>query len=334
MIARLLLALAACLALLAAPARADDNRPFTLTVEPVAGDRFELTWKIPPNLDAAVLPALSMPQGCTVQGQPRAWSDALGHWQSRVWACPQGLAGRAITITWPRGNPGLATIARVHQAPGVVATVLLQPGERVLPIPAAQGPDARASNPFMEFLRLGMEHIATGWDHLLFVAGLIVIAGTWRRVLVTVTGFTLAHSLTLALSALDLVRLHGRAVEVAIALSIVFLAVEIARGRRDTLTWRYPVAVAATFGLLHGFGFANVLREVGLPPQGLASALLAFNLGIELGQVAFAASLLGAWRLAARLAPVAARKARLQRLAAYGLGITASFWLFERLASA
>ena len=144
------------------------------------------------------------------------------------------------------------------------------------------------------------------------------------------TGFTIAHSLTLGLAALDLVRLPQRAVEAAIALSIVFLAVEIVKGPRDTLTWRRPVAVAAAFGLLHGLGFANVLREIGLPDGNFVGALVAFNIGIEIGQVIFAglvfAALLAVRRILDRNGTKLPRE-----IAGYALGTLASYWLFERI---
>ena len=137
-------------------------------------------------------------------------------------------------------------------------------------------------------------------DHLLFIAGLIFIARTPRRVLATVTGFTIAHSITLALAALDPAT-AGAGDRRVIALSIILLAVEIAKGPRDTLTWRHPIAIASSFGLLHGLGFAAVLHDVGLPQQGLVTALLAFNLGIEAGQVLFAVPVLLIFALARSL---------------------------------
>lgn len=328
--------LLACLAMLCAlaaiPARADDNRPLTITLTEQDGGTFEVQWKIPANVEAGLIPHLNAPEGCEVGEQVRQWSDALGHWMWQEWFCEDGISGKDIAIDYTVANPGLATIARIRAGGKPVETLLLQPGEEVLHIPAPE--EASKSSTFSEFVKLGFEHIWAGFDHLLFVTGLIIIAGTWRRILVTVTGFTVAHSITLALAALDLVQLNIRAVEAVIALSIVFLAVEIARGKRDSLTWRRPVAVAASFGLLHGFGFASVLREIGLPDEGLLTALFAFNIGIEIGQVIFAGALFGAWQVARRVQPVAAQAAPLQKLAAYGLGITASYWLIERLTSA
>ena len=222
-----------CLALVIVPvvARADDNRPLTLLAEEVSPDQWEVSWKIPGNVPSAYRPVVAPPENCTASAQ-RQWEDALGFWAGALWRCDAPLAGMALSIAYPRGAPALATIARIKHLDGSEETLLGQPGERVIAIPAV----AVEENLFLKFLRLGVEHIWLGFDHLLFVAGLIFIAGTWRRILATITGFTIAHSITLALSALDLVRLPVRAVEVTIALSIVFLAVEIAKGRRDTLT--------------------------------------------------------------------------------------------------
>lgn len=143
----------------------------------------------------------------------------------------------------------------------------------------------------------------------------------------TITGFTIAHSITLALSALDMVRLPIAAIESAIALSIVFLAIEIVKGPRDTLTWRRPLVVSGSFGLLHGFGFAAVLREIGLPQAGLVQGLFAFNVGIELGQILFAAVLISILAAVRRIPVGGLRVDLAQRLAGYAIGVTSSFWL-------
>ncbi len=139
-----------------------------------------------------------------------------------------------------------------------------------------------------EYLVLGIEHILKGYDHLLFVACPVFIASSWRRILVTITSFTVAHSVTLALVALNLVRVPVPPVEAVIALPIVFLAVEIARKKRDTLNWRYPVAASGSFGLLHGFGLASVLKEIGLSPdRNPRSPSVFLNVGVEIVQILF-----------------------------------------------
>jgi hypothetical protein len=329
----LLLALAAVLAVLPSAASADDNRPLIVAISAAedAGDatgQFRARWKIPANVDQAHLPEIVPGQECMITGRQRNWSDPMGHWHEEVWNCAGPLSGQRLDIRYPVANPGLATIVRYTPVAGTEPlTVLLQPQETSFVLPSAE----ERSGVFAEFLALGVEHIWIGIDHLLFVAGLIFIAGSLRRVLVTITGFTAAHSITLAIAALGLVRLPIAAVEAAIALSIVFLAVEIVKGPRDTLTWRQPVVVASAFGLLHGFGFAAVLGEIGLPGDGLVLALLAFNLGVELGQVAFAALVMLALRGVAAIARRTGGHLPAAKFAGYLVGTVASFWMFERL---
>ena len=165
------------------------------------------------------------------------------------------------------------------------------------------------------------------------------IAKTPRRLLFTITGFTVAHSITLALSALDLVRIPTPPVEAAIALSVVYMAWEIAKGNEHSLTHRYPIAVSSSFGLLHGFGFAAVLRDIGLPQTELPTALLFFNVGVEIGQILFIGALLAGFFL---LRPVFVRVLRSARdsevhwrsltiPASYAIGSIASYWMIDRV---
>ncbi len=191
---------------------------------------------------------------------------------------------------------------------------------------------------FLPFVYLGAKHMFTGYDHLLFLVCLLLISGTGRRILITITGFTIAHSITLALSALGVVQIPVPPVEAAIALSIVFLAVEIIRGDPNSLTYRYPIAVSSSFGLLHGFGFAAVLGETGLPQTEIPTALLFFNVGVEVGQIAFVAAVVlvyqgvrwvGRSMLDRDLSIDALRP--FQTPAAYAVGILAAFWMVERV---
>jgi hypothetical protein len=313
------------IAIMPTVARPDDNRPLVVTLEQVAADTWEASRKLPINLPADVLPDVVAPGGCAATAA-RRWQDALGSWGAERWTCSSPLAGQSLAIAFPRGAPPLATIVRIIHADGREETLLGQPGERRIAIPEV----VTAENLFWKFLVLGGEHIWKGIDHLLFVAGLIFVAGTVRRTAVTITGFTVSHSITLALAALGVVSFPPGAVEAVIALSIVFLAVEIAKGPRDTLTWRRPVLVAASFGLLHGFGFAAVLGEIGLPRDGLLTALLAFNLGIEIGQVIFATVVFALLRAVARL-PALTDPQRVRRIAAYAVGILACYWMFDRM---
>lgn len=181
------------------------------------------------------------------------------------------------------------------------------------------------------YTKLGIEHILIGIDHLLFVLGLLLLVSSVRLLIQTITAFTIAHSITLALSALDLVHIPQAPVEAVIALSIVFLAREylmVLRGH-DSLTARYPWLVAFSFGLLHGFGFAGVLQEIGLPQQDVPLALLTFNVGVEIGQLIFISIILiifKGWRLLKIDTP----KWLIYSLP-YLLGAISSFWLIERI---
>lgn len=177
----------------------------------------------------------------------------------------------------------------------------------------------------------GIEHILEGYDHLLFVLCLLLIASTTKKLLWAITGFTLAHSITLVLSTLNIVQLPIIVVEAVIALSIVFLATEIVknntRSKKDSLTFCYPVAVSSSFGLLHGFGFASVLLELGLPQNDQLLALAFFNIGVELGQLLFIASMLLLIWLVKSIVDI--RKH--QKINGYIIGSIASMWLIERV---
>ncbi len=332
--------LALLLLAFAAPAQADEARPLYIEARQTGPATLELAWRIPPSLAPAATPNLQLPDDCTANPAAREWTDEIGHHRAQGFTCRQPLAGRSFTIAYPLGNPNLPTIYRSVLPSGEATIGMMLPGRTSVPFPIAGD---QPESIFADYLRLGVEHIWLGFDHLLFVACLVWIAGTWRRIAATVTGFTLGHSVTLAAAALDLVSVPIRAVEVLIALSIVLLAVELARGRSDTITWRYPLAVATGFGLLHGFGFAAVLREVGLPQDGLLGALLAFNLGIEIGQLLFVAALLALAVMLTRPGRlIAAALPRLQQsvvqaaaprvLVAYIVGITASYWMLQRVA--
>jgi hypothetical protein len=174
---------------------------------------------------------------------------------------------------------------------------------------------------------LGVQHILSGYDHLLFVIGLLFLVGFQRRLVWTISAFTLAHSLTLASAALGWVTLRSAPVEASIALSIVLVAYE-ALNKQPTLSRRLPALVAFGFGLVHGLGFAGVLQEIGLPQQHLLAALLAFNLGVEIGQL-LVVGLAGLLVLALRQQPWAAR---LRVPALYGIGSVAAYWTWTRVA--
>ena len=185
-----------------------------------------------------------------------------------------------------------------------------------------------------DYLVLGIWHIWAGVDHLLFVTGLLLLANA-AAIALGGTGFTLAHSVTLSLSALGVMRLPVPPVEAIIALSILFVAGEVARPDPESLARRYPLAISSSFGLLHGFGFAAALGDPGLPRNEIAAALLFFNAGVEVGQLAFivvALALVAVIFRGTRSAGIhAASLSQLERISAYCLGIPAAFWFLDRL---
>jgi hydrogenase/urease accessory protein HupE len=187
------------------------------------------------------------------------------------------------------------------------------------------------------YLLYGVEHIALGLDHIAFVLALLLLIDGGRRIVVTITAFTLAHSLTLGGAALGLVHVPGPPVEAAIALSIVFVASEVVHAGQGKpgLTWRHPALVAFVVGLLHGFGFAAALAEVGLPRDSIPVALAFFNVGVEIGQLLFIATVLCVLALGRRMlrAGHARQPARLSALPPYVIGSVAAFWLVQRVAS-
>jgi hypothetical protein len=214
------------------------------------------------------------------------------------------------------------------------------PAQPSVVIPERQG----AFDVIATYTLLGIEHILAGVDHLLFVLALLLLVTDWKRLVLTVTAFTVAHSITLAAATLGLVRVSPAAVEATIALSILFLATELARrgvagrpnksvqsGQSDQqagLATRFPWVVAFSFGLLHGFGFAGALQEIGLPEQAIPLALLFFNVGVELGQLMFIGCMLA---IAYLLKTIGLDQAgRSPRWAAYVIGSVSAFWVFER----
>jgi hydrogenase/urease accessory protein HupE len=233
--------------------------------------------------------------------------------------CPRG-----VTELEARGldEPGAQLFVVLHRRDG---TIVRGAADAHRPRIDLRAPESGA----LRYVRLGIEHVAFGFDHLLFVLGLLLLVKSLRRTALTVTAFTLGHSITLALAVLDLVRVPAPFVECMIALSILLLALELARDR-DTLARRRPEIVAASFGLLHGLGFASALRDAGLPEDGLAAALFGFNAGVELGQLAFVVLVVSAIVLAKKSGSLASRAPLARSIAVHALGAAAAYWTLER----
>ena len=311
---------------------AHESRPIAVNINELSDARYQVDMKMPPTLPLAGLPRLNMPLTCVPIESPLFFRQRSSYIFKAVYDCPEGIAGKVLSVAFPADRASTTTLFRLSLLNGENLTQLLSTAERQWRIPNR----ASAWEVAKQYVVLGAEHILKGVDHLLFVACLLFIAKTWRRVLATVTGFTAAHSVTLVMSALAIVAPPIAAVEATIALSILFLAHEIAVADKRSWTWRYPIIVSSSFGLLHGFGFASALIEIGLPNSELSIALLSFNVGVELGQVLFILIMLVLWGIARSITQYfdqyeLGRKAK--RLVVYIIGAAAAFWFLQRLFS-
>ena len=290
---------------------------------------FDVRWKTSvlrvPGSD--VQPQL--PEHCTAASGIIAREDAGS--LHREWSIDCGDKG---VVKSDVGFSGLGPaqidgLVRIQLANGRLVRGVVTNASPTINIEEATGP----LKVFLDYIRLGFHHILSGLDHLLFVFGLLLLVSNTRSLIKTVTAFTVGHSVTLSLAALGIVRYPTRPIEFIIALSVFLLAVEVTRqgDSKPSAMRRWPWAVALGFGLLHGLGFAGALAEVGLPQHEIPLALLAFNLGIEAGQLAFVVIVLASRKLLAPLLAVIPRWAELIPL--YTMGSLAAFWCFERLAA-
>lgn len=317
-----------CLALLGGGgAAAHEVRPVFLDIRETGPGRYEVTWKLPVANGMALPVRPRFPPGCTAgQGVARLNGGAA---VTRITLrCPKGLAGEAIVLDG-LSRTMVDGLVRLQFASGEVATSLVRPADPVFLAPAASGP----LDVLRTYVALGVEHILLGFDHLLFVLALVLFVRRPGRLLLTATAFTVAHSITLSLAALGVIHVPTPPMEALIAVSILLLAVELARATDDPgrASGLKPAGLAFAFGLLHGLGFAGALAEIGLPRHEIPLALFGFNVGVELGQVAFILTLLAIGYLARPLG--SARKRLAYRAGAYAIGSAAAFWTIQRIAA-
>ena len=328
MLGRLLALLAL---LVSCSALAHDSRPAYLEIRQTSAERFDLLWRIPVMAGAPLPVQLKLPDGVRSLGEPalHELSDSL--LERRVIEAPGGLAGQRIQFPGLQGTIA-DVLVRIERLDGGTTTRLVRGSAPWIDVDAPAG---SAFEVFGAFVAHGIEHILFGWDHLLFVLALMLLVRGTRALVWTVTAFTVAHSITLALAALGVVDVPGPPVEAAIAFSIVLVAAEIVRLHRGepSLTARRPWLIAFCFGLLHGFGFAGALSEIGLPHSDLPLALFAFNVGVELGQLAFIGAVLVAGSIVRRLRRADAFRRGVRLLAPYAIGSLAAFWFVERVAA-
>jgi hydrogenase/urease accessory protein HupE len=316
------------LLIVAMPALAHEARPAYLQLHQLDTERYDVLWKVPGlgeekrlALDVTFPPGTSTISPLQVSFANNAF---IQRWRVQR---AGGLDGTSIRIT---GLPATLTdvLVRLERLDGTTQTIRVTPASPEFVIESAPGRWEVART----YWALGVEHILLGIDHLLFVLALLILVNGTSRLFWAITAFTAAHSLTLAAATLGWVHVPPPPVEASIALSIVFLAVEImhARAGRPGLTYRQPWIVAFVFGLLHGLGFAGALSEVGLPPNAIPLALLFFNLGVEIGQLLFIAAVLTVLAGARRVRWT--RSDWSWKLPVYGIGTVASYWTIERVA--
>jgi hydrogenase/urease accessory protein HupE len=306
---------------------AHEVRPAYLQIDQIGQNRFSVLWRTPILAGMRLPVLLKFSDGIRQVTVPmeRELSDSVVE-RSMIEA-PGGLPGERVTFV---GLQATITdvMVRVKLEDGTVSTTLVRPAQPWIDIQAGQ-------NSF-EVARLfvveGIGHILFGFDHLLFVAALMLIVRNWRVLVKTITAFTVAHSITLTFATLGWVALPSGPVEVMIAFSIVLVGAEIVRMERGrtSLTVEWPWIVAFAFGLLHGFGFAGALQDLGLPRDDIPLALFCFNLGVEIGQLMFVAAILMAVAALRRIVGVP-RSAIVA--SAYAIGIMAAYWTIERLQS-
>lgn len=311
--------------LLAEAAIAHEIRPAFLRIVQVEPTRFETDLRVPARGEMRLALYLEMPENCDVTGNAVSWTDGSAYIDEATYECGGGLVGTTVRIS---GLERVMTdaLARFERLDGTTQVVRLTPADSTFVISDSENWREVVSTYFV----LGVEHILLGIDHLLFVLALLILVPNLRMLFWTVTAFTLAHSITLAGATLGLVNVPGPPVEAVIALSILFVAMEIMHSRqgRPGITQRWPWLVAFTFGLLHGFGFAGALSEIGLPGHAIPLALLFFNLGVEAGQLLFIAAVLLAWAALRRIPWPRWAEA----MPVYAIGAMAAFWTIERIA--
>lgn len=306
--------------------QAHEVRPAYLELKQTSEDSFDVLWKVPALGDNLRLGLyVRFPESCVIESEPAAMFVNEAYLERSRIREPSALVGSTIHVD------GLKTtmtdvLVRIERLDGTTQVERLLPEQPSFVVQASPSRWRVA----WTYLVLGFEHILLGIDHLLFVLALVLLVKGWRRIVETITSFTVAHSITLALATLGYVHVPGPPVEACIALSIVFVSAEIIRSRQGYpgLTEQMPWLISFTFGLLHGLGFAGALSDVGLPQQAIPLALLFFNVGVELGQLVFVVAVIA---VAAALRRVPwAWPAWTWRIVPYCTGALAMFWVIQR----
>lgn len=316
-----------CLFLSVAGLAAHEMRPGYLEIQQTAAEQFDVFWKVPAQgtfdrLDLNLVfaadveitrePVSAFIDGAHIQRLSLQRAGGLINSEIHIKGLERTYTDVLVRVDWMDGSEQVQRIT----AESPTLTLVGKPS---------------VFEVAWTYFELGVEHILLGIDHLLFVLALLLLVDGWRKLIGTITAFTIAHSITLALATLGFVKMPGAPVEAIIALSIVFVASEIVHGYKGSpgLTARAPWIVAFAFGLLHGFGFAGALSEIGLPQSSIPLALLTFNLGVEVGQLCFVTVILIAIAVGRRVPVNVPQPARL--IPPYAIGSVAAFWMIERV---
>jgi hydrogenase/urease accessory protein HupE len=313
---------------LAGTVQAHELQPSSMELRQLTSERFEVIWRAPIYYRKPHPAQLQLPETWQPVGTPTVTQLPDSALHRHVVDVPGGEINGAVIHFIGLESTITDVFARFVWLDGSETTSIARPSQPWIEVIAQRN----AWQVAWDYTVLGVDHILSGFDHLTFVLALLLIVKGARRLLITVTSFTLAHSITLAAATLGVLWVPGPPVEAVIALSILFLASELVKVNRGlpSLTARYPWIVAFTFGLLHGFGFAGALAEVGLPQNEVPLALLMFNVGVEFGQLLFIAVILVIVQLSKRL--YSEWPDWIRQVPAYGIGGIAALWLFERVA--
>lgn len=314
---------------------AHDPRPLHITLNIAAEGVISVRNKIPNSLSPKLLPVIWLSPPCLHSSQSDLQLIENSFISVSQYQC--GTTQPRLQIDYPYGNPSLSTLVHLRRGDDEIR-VLLPPGENSWQEPSKnEGSETHARHTEtqndLNFLGLGIRHILSGYDHLAFVLGLLLIAGQRARIIWAVTSFTLGHSLSLIAASFGLVSVDIGFVEIMIALSILLLARELYDSQSRSLIWRFPAALAFGFGLVHGIGFASVLTDLEIAPDDLLWSLINFNIGVEIGQLGFVFIVLVALALLERL-PVSPSATLKRRSVSALIGIGASYWLVERFVTA
>jgi len=316
-------------ALMALSAIAHEVRPAVLTITEISESHYFVNWRIPTLQGKRVGIDAQFADQCSLIQDARIIHSGGAATRTFNLKCISGLEGSEIYIRNLAATM-IDVMVNIDLLNGQKIHHLIRPTSPSYLVPERQDHTSIIN----DYIMLGAEHILKGWDHLLFVMGLVLLLRDWRTILIAATGFTLAHSITLCLLALGYIKVSAPAVEAVIALSIIILAVEIIKNKdrpRQTLITTKPWLICGVFGLFHGLGFASALANYGLPDHARLISLLSFNIGVEIGQIIFITCLM-LLSLFRRNFPAFIAQAGHQA-SVWLIGIMGSFWLIDRCAA-